>query len=255
MDILILKIGGKLIASEALLDEQLDQFVRHKGAKLLVHGGGVLGDQMLKKTGVPSGMSEGRRITSPECLEILTMVYSGLSQRIAAKLVAKGLTPLCLSGSSGFLLEAQKRSVDTFDFGEVGDLVRLRSDLLVSLLHQGFIPVISPLTCDCKGHLLNTNADAIGGFIASSLSRSGHKVSLSLSFELNGILSDIDDSGSQIPVLNFETYQRMLKNGQLSHGILPKTQEGFLAKNAGVCQVTVGKFRSECDGMPTRLEV
>lgn len=109
-------------------------------------------------------MVGGRRITDVDMLRVVTMVYGGLvNKNIVAGLQALGINALGLTGADMNLMRSDKRPVGEVDYGFVGDVKEVNADLLASLIHQGIVPVLAPLTHDKQGHMLNTNADTIAG--------------------------------------------------------------------------------------------
>ena len=160
----IVKIGGKVIDDETSLDSFLQDFARLNGPKILVHGGGKIASDLGKKMGIEPVYHEGRRITDLPTLDLVTMVYGGLvNKKIVAKLQSLGENALGLTGADGNLLPAHKRPVRDIDYGYAGDIEanEVNGPAIASLLDAGFTLVLSALTHDQQGHMLNTNADTI----------------------------------------------------------------------------------------------
>ena len=136
-----------------------------------MHGGGKLATQFAEKLGIASKMIGGRRITNEQSLEVITMVYAGLTNKnIVAKLQSEGCNALGLSGADGNAISAHKRPVTTIDYGFVGDVDNVNEGLLSHLLTLGLTPVFCAMTHNGKGQLLNTNADTIASELAIGLS-------------------------------------------------------------------------------------
>ena len=155
----VVKIGGNVIEDEKALETFLSTFSKLDGLKILVHGGGKLATQLAAKLGVASKMVDGRRITDAETVDIISMVYGGLAnKKIVAKLQAKGINALGLSGADGNTLQAHKRPVKEIDFGFVGDIDGVNSGLLAHFLTLQLTPIFCAISHDGKGQLLNTNA-------------------------------------------------------------------------------------------------
>jgi len=119
----IVKIGGNVIENTSELSKFLLYFSKIEGPKILVHGGGKLATQLAAKLGIESKMVNGRRVTDAESLEIITMVYGGLTNKnIVASLQANDTNAIGLSGADGNAIQAHKRPVKEVDFGFVGDI-------------------------------------------------------------------------------------------------------------------------------------
>ena len=161
-DLHIIKMGGKLIDNEIILGELLTSFANIKGDKILVHGGGKSGSEMLERLSIPVKYHEGRRLTDIDTLEVVTMVYAGiLSKTIVGYLQALNCNAIGLSGCDNNIILAEKRMSTDIDYGYAGDIISINVDKIDQLIHIGCVPIINPITHDGKGLLLNTNADTI----------------------------------------------------------------------------------------------
>lgn len=235
----IIKVGGKVVEEEQSLELLLDDFSTIAGAKVLVHGGGRLATKMAEKLGVESKMVNGRRITDSETLKIVSMVYGGLvNKNIVAKLQKRRVDALGLTGADMNVVRSVKRPVAEIDYGYVGDVVEVNGQLLASLLEQGVVPVMAPLTHDGEGSLLNTNADTIASEVAIALS-AYFDVQLVYCFEKKGVLLDEAQEESVIPLLTPEVYRTYLDEGVITGGMIPKVDNAFFALKSGVKQVTI----------------
>lgn len=158
----IIKVGGKIVEEEASLHKLLTDFAAIEGYKILVHGGGRSATKIAAALGIESRMVNGRRITDADMLNVATMVYGGLvNKNIVVRLQSKGINALGLTGADINIIRSHKRPVKDVDYGFVGDVEQVNGTLLADLIHKGIVPVISPLTHDGNGQLLNTNADTI----------------------------------------------------------------------------------------------
>ena len=166
----IIKVGGKIVEDAESLNHLLADFSAISGHKLLVHGGGRSATKIASQLGIESQMVNGRRITDADTLKVVTMVYGGLvNKNIVAGLQAKGVNAIGLTGADMDVIRSVKRPVKDIDYGFVGDVKQVNAPMLASLLHQGIVPVMAPLTHDGEGHMLNTNADTIAGETAKAL--------------------------------------------------------------------------------------
>src|SRR5688572_26601460 len=196
--VFVIKIGGNIIDNEEKLAAFLSKFASIKEKKILVHGGGKLATRLAEELNIPQQLVDGRRITDAETLKIVTMVYAGLvNKNIVAQLQAKGVNAIGLSGADGNSIQAVKRTVKDVDYGFAGDVQQINEKFFHSLLELDISPVVSPITYDKTGQLLNTNADTIAQELAKTLS-SQYQVQLVYSFEKSGVLLDVNNESSLI---------------------------------------------------------
>ena len=240
MKVQVVKVGGQVAEDPVQLQALLKGFAAMEGPKVLVHGGGREATALAGKLGIPVQMVEGRRITDAATLDVVTMVYAGLvNKRLVAQLQALGVNAIGLCGADGALVRSHKRPpVNGIDYGFVGDVDGVNADLLASLLSSGFVPVVSPLTYDGKGSLLNTNADTIASTVATALAGQ-FDVTLTFCFDLEGVL---DASGTVIPQIDAASFETLKTTGALTGGILPKITNALAAVKAGVGAVRIAKY-------------
>lgn len=235
----IVKIGGNVVDNDTFLDQFLKDFSSINGYKILVHGGGKIATEIGKSLGIEAIMVDGRRITDADTLKLVTMVYGGLlNKKIVAKIQANGCNALGLTGADGNVIKGHKRAVKDIDYGFVGDIDNVNGDLLKSLLHQGFTPIMAPLSHDGNGNMLNTNADTIASVIAVEMA-AAFNVQLVYCFELQGVLKDINDKNSIIQDIDFNHYQELKENGVIAKGMIPKMDNSFAAIRSGVSAVRI----------------
>ena len=235
----VIKVGGKIVEEEATLNQLLAVFSAIEGYKVLVHGGGRSATKLAAQLGIESKMVNGRRITDAETLKVVTMVYGGLvNKSIVAGLQAKGVNAMGLTGADMNVIRSVKRPVKDVDYGFVGDVEKVNAELLGSLIRQGVVPVMAPLTHDGQGSMLNTNADTIAGETAKALAEL-FDVTLVFCFEKKGVLSNENDDDSVIPVITPELFQEYVEKGIIQGGMIPKLENSFSAIDAGVSQVVI----------------
>ena len=138
------------------------------------------------------------------------------------------------------IMRSEKRPVAEVDYGFVGDVKEVNADLLATLIKQGIVPVLAPLTHDKKGNMLNTNADTIAGETAKALAKH-FDVTLMFCFEKKGVLLDENDDDSVIPELSWEEFQHYVEEGVIQGGMIPKLENAFQAIDAGVKEVIITK--------------
>ena len=237
--ILVVKIGGNLINNSQILNRFLKSFAKIETKKILIHGGGNQVTKLSKKLNLNVKITNGRRITSIQDLEVATMIYAGsLNKTLVTKLQSFNCNSIGLSGADANLIESVKRPVKEIDYGLVGDIKKINSIFLKNLIDQNLIPVICSITHDKNGQLLNTNADTISSEIAISLSEY-YTVDLIYCHEKNGVLSNPNDDNSTFDKLNEKEFNNYLELKIISNGMIPKLTNSFYALNNGVKSVKI----------------
>lgn len=235
----IIKIGGNVIDNAQKLTQFLGNFANLKGKKILIHGGGKVATQLADRLGLEVKMHQGRRITDQSMLDVVLMVYGGLiNKNIVSQLQSFACNSIGLTGADMNLIRAEKRPVREVDYGLVGDVKQVNAKALSDLLENGYVPVIAPLTHDGQGSMLNTNADTIASEIAVAMSKS-YETNLLYCFEKKGVLRDVNDENSVIPLLNEEKYSQYLAQNIIFAGMIPKLDNAFAALKKGVAQVII----------------
>ena len=239
----VIKVGGAIVEDTERLAQLLDRFAALPGQKVLVHGGGRRATKVASALGIESKMVEGRRITDADMLEVVTMVYGGLvNKNIVAQLQSRGVNAVGLTGADMNVIHSHKRpKKDGVDYGFVGDVDKADGHCLLSLIRGGLTPVMAPLTHDGMGHILNTNADTIAAETAKALAREGASTTLVYCFEKAGVLADPDDEGSVISTINHDEFVKLVANGTISGGMIPKITNALAAVDAGVERVIITK--------------
>lgn len=235
----LIKVGGKIVEEPDTLQQLLRDFSSIESHKVLVHGGGRSATKIASQLGIESQMVNGRRITDAEMLKVVTMVYGGLvNKNIVAGLQSLQVNALGLTGADMNIMRSDKRPVKDVDYGFVGDVKEVNADVLASLIQQGIVPVLAPLTHDKQGHMLNTNADTIAGEAAKALAKY-FDVTLMFCFEKKGVLLNEDDDESVIPEIDRASFQKYVAEGIIQGGMIPKLENAFQAIDAGVKEVII----------------
>lgn len=235
----LIKVGGKIVEEPDTLQQLLRDFSSIEGHKVLVHGGGRSATKIASQLGIESQMVNGRRITDAEMLKVVTMVYGGLvNKNIVAGLQSLQVNALGLTGADMNIMRSDKRPVKDVDYGFVGDVKEVNADVLASLIQQGIVPVLAPLTHDKQGHMLNTNADTIAGEAAKALAKY-FDVTLMFCFEKKGVLLNENDDESVIPEIDRASFQKYVAEGVIQGGMIPKLENAFQAIDAGVKEVII----------------
>ena len=235
----IIKVGGQVVEDPDTLAALLAGFACLDGLKALVHGGGRAATRIASQLGIESRMVAGRRVTDEAMLNVVTMVYGGLvNKTVVARLQSMGVNALGLTGADLNYMLSDKRPVKDVDYGFVGDVRRVDSEILADLVRRGVVPVLAPLTHDGRGNMLNTNADTIASEAATAFARH-FDVTLTFCFEKKGVLSNPDDEESVIPQIDRELFARYVADGTIQGGMIPKLENAFAAIDSGVSRVVI----------------
>ena len=249
----LVKVGGKVVEETTSLHDFLARFLKLEGLKVLIHGGGRSATTMASRLGLEAKMVDGRRITDAAMLEIVTMVYGGLvNKNIVATLQSMGANAIGLTGADLNYMQSAKRPVREVDYGFVGDVTHVRTTELNLLIDRGIVPVLAPLTHDCKGQLLNTNADTIAAEAAIALS-ARYETELVYCFEKPGVLRDAEDDCSLINCLTYHQFKELQAAGAIHTGMIPKLDNSFDAIKRGVSRVRITNIAGLQSGGTTLL--
>ncbi len=236
----VIKIGGNIIDNEEALSKFLTDYASLNAKKILIHGGGKVATDISAGLGIEAKMVEGRRITDAETLKIVTMVYGGLiNKRVVAALQSKNCNAIGLTGADANCIKSKKRPVKNgIDYGFVGDVENVDSEILHGLIKLGLYPIIAPLSHDGEGNMLNVNADTMASVTSVALSNL-FEVHLIYCFELKGVLENFEDKNSVILEITPSKYAGLKEKGIISKGMIPKLDNSFDAISAGVSSVRI----------------
>jgi acetylglutamate kinase len=235
----VIKYGGAAQVEDALKDSFAQDVVllNFIGIKpIIVHGGGPRISQTMKSMGKVPTFIEGQRVTDRETMDIVEMVLGGLvNKEIVALINNHGGKAVGLSGKDGGLIRAKKKYLrkktngedELLDIGMVGEVESVDPDILAALEQGGFIPVISPIGAGKKGETFNINAD----YVASSVAAALKAEKFILLTDVQGIK---DKKGNIISTVNRKETKKLIDNGVISGGMLPKVQACTRALEAGV---------------------
>jgi len=249
--IFVLKAGGEVFTSDEATRHLLEQvaLLHQVGVRVvLVHGGGPQSTELANALGVPTQMVGGRRVTDRQTLDVSTMVLNGtVNTRILAACRDLHLPAVGISGVDAGLIRAHKRppvqveghAGGPVDFGFVGDIDSVNTDVVRAQLENGMVPIVSPLSADENGTVLNINADTVAAALATSLGAS----KLILTMGAPGILEDRHDPSSLVSYLDLEDLQELRANGSLAEGMLPKARAIEAAIKGGVPRVHLISYK------------
>ncbi len=234
--IIVVKYGGNAMINDELKDAVMGDIVLLSliGIKVvLVHGGGPEITQMLKQVGKESQFVNGLRVTDKETVDIVQMVLAGkVNKNLVNLLHHKGGNAIGLCGIDGHMIEAE---VLNPELGYVGEITKVNVQPITDLLEKGYIPVISTVGCDKDGNVYNINADTAASKIAGIL---GAESLISMT-DIEGILRDKDDPSTLISKICVEDAPKLVEEGVISGGMIPKVECCIDAIKSGVRKVFI----------------
>ncbi len=235
----VIKYGGSAMVSTVLRQKVLEDIalMNFMGINVvIVHGGGKHITEISSRLGIKSEFVNGLRVTDSETMMVTQMVLAGLINKdIVADINLHGSKACGLSGKDGSLILAKKKSDDGVDYGFVGEVVSINSDLLNIMKDNGYISVVSPLGVDENGDSLNINADVVAARIAQEL-KANKVIYLT---DVDGLFMDKDDDTTLISSLDVETCKELKEEGVIAGGMIPKIDACMKALESGVEKVHI----------------
>lgn len=240
--IIVIKYGGNAMVSEELKQQVMQDIVLLWliGIKVvLVHGGGPEITDTLKAVGKETKWVDGLRVTDKETAEIVQMVLAGkINKSLVNLLETKGGKAMGISGIDGQMIKAE---VKDERLGFVGKITDVNVEPINDLLEKGYIPVVSTIGCDNQGNVYNINADTAAAFIAGQLNAER----LITMTDIAGILKDKNDPSSLISHIDTVGIRKLIEDGTISDGMIPKVQCCLDAIDMGVNRVIIMDGRVE----------
>lgn len=247
--VFVIKAGGEVFADPEMTSGLMEQvgILHQVGIRVvLIHGGGPQSTELAQALGIDTTFVDGRRVTDEDALNVTTMILNGqINTRILATCRDLGIPAVGISGVDAGLIKAHKRPPverdgDTpVDYGFVGDIDGIDADILNKQLDNGLMPVVSPVSCDESGTILNINADTVAAAIAAELKAE----KLMLATGAPGILEDVSNVSSLISYIDRAELARLRESGSLADGMLPKAAAIDAAIANGVERVHVISYK------------
>ena len=249
---IVVKYGGHAMADEQLKEDFARDITLMKFIGMhpvVVHGGGPQINQVLERMGISPKFVRGMRFTDDQTMDVVEMVLGGkINKSIVAQINHHGGNSVGLTGKDAGLLRAEKLHItyqpdenkppEILDPGLVGTVTSVNSELIKTLSGQGFIPVIAPVGAGSKGETYNINADLVAAKVAGALSASR----LIYLTDVDGI---IDSQNNLVSSVNAQSVRKMIADGTISGGMIPKIEYALDALKNGVEKVQIinGKHR------------
>ena len=240
----VVKYGGS-----AMLDPELQQNVIKDVVMLklvgmqpiIVHGGGKEISKWVGLLGHESKFVEGLRVTDAETMEVAEMVLGKVNKNLVQMIEKLGMKAAGISGKDGNTLVVEKKTVNGQDIGFVGNITEVNTDLIETLLENDFIPVIAPIGLDKEFQNYNINADDAACAVATALGAE----KLAFLTDIEGVYTDYNDKDSLISELTIEHADRLIADGFIGGGMLPKLKNCVDAVKNGVASVHILDGRLE----------
>ena len=226
--IIVIKLGGHAMTDLTAMKSFARDIVLMKQCNvnpIIIHGGGPMINATLAKLNITSSFHEGKRITTEEIMEVVEMVLSGkVNKSIVSALNEQGGKAVGLSGKDSSLIYCEQ---DSPELGCVGKIMEINPEVLTSFIDSDFIPVVAPIGYGNNSKTYNINGDTVAGALASSLSADR----LLLLTDVEGVKSS---EGNLIPQLDPMRAQKLIKDGVISEGMIPKVNTSLDAIENGV---------------------
>ena len=253
----VVKLSGKVTEDKenlASLAEEL-ALLHQVGIRIcVVHGGGKQLNELAEKLGVVQTVIEGRRVTDDDTLELAKMIFRGkINTEILSQFRRRGVKAVGLSGIDGGVVTAEKRppkdvlnketgETKIVDFGHVGDVVKVDTSLLNTMLDSGYLPIVSSLGADDDGRIFNINADTIAAEIAADLGAE----KLILLTDVNGIYLEEGKEGTKLSRLTVANARHMIDSGRATGGMIPKLENliSLLSRGVSSAHIISGTTRN-----------
>ena len=202
---------------------------------IIVHGGGKEISKWIDKVGKKTKFVDGFRVTDKDTMEIAEMVLNKLNKNLVQMVEKLGVKAIGICGKDGGMLKVDKKMPNGNDIGYVGDVKKVDTDIIDTLLENDFIPIIAPIGMDDKGDTYNINADDAACAIAGAI----RAEKLAFLTDVEGVCMNPDDPESLISVLDVNEANKLIDGGVISGGMLPKVNNCINAVNAGVNRVHI----------------
>lgn len=236
--IIVVKYGGSAMVDEELKARVIQDVTLLKlvGFKpIIVHGGGKEISRWVGKVGMKPEFKNGLRVTDEETMELAEMVLGKVNKSLVQLVESLGVRAIGISGKDGRLLSVKKKYANGEDIGFVGDVTNVNADILYDLLEKDFLPIICPVGLDDDNNTYNINADDAACAIAEAV----HAEKLVFLSDIEGVYKDKDDPSSLISELHVHEAEKLISDGYVGGGMIPKLQNCIDAIEEGVNRVHI----------------
>ena len=236
--IVVVKYGGSAMVDHELKKNVIEDVVLLKlvGFKpIIVHGGGKEISRWVGKVGMEPHFVNGLRVTDAETMEVAEMVLGKVNKELVSLVQSLGVKAVGISGKDGGLLQVSKKSSDGEDIGFVGEIRQVTPKILEDLLEKDFLPIVCPIGMDADFQTYNINADDAACAIASAMNAE----KLAFLTDIEGVYKDPKDPASLISELHVHEAQKLITQGNVGGGMIPKLNNCINAIQEGVNRVHI----------------
>lgn len=236
--IIVVKYGGSAMVDEELKKRVIEDVTLLKlvGFKpIIVHGGGKEISKWVGKVGMEPKFINGLRVTDAETMEVAEMVLGKVNKSLVQHVEELGVRAIGISGKDGGLLKVEKKYSDGKDIGFVGEVKEVNAQILYDLLEKDFLPIVCPIGLDDEFQTYNINADDA----ACAIARAMKAEKLAFLTDIEGVYKDPEDPSSLISELWVEEAEKLMAEGYIGGGMLPKLQNCIDAIENGVSRVHI----------------
>ena len=236
--IIVVKYGGSAMVDEELKarviqDVTLLNLVGFK--PIIVHGGGKEISRWVGKVGMKPEFKNGLRVTDEATMELAEMVLGKVNKSLVQLVESLGVRAIGISGKDGRLLSVKKKYANGEDIGFVGDVTNVNADILYDLLEKDFLPIICPVGLDDDNNTYNINADDAACAIAKAMKAE----KLAFLTDIEGVYKDPQDPSTLISELTVSEAHKLVGDGYIGGGMLPKINNCIEAIESGVSRVHI----------------
>lgn len=202
---------------------------------IIVHGGGKEISSMVKRLGMEPKFINGLRVTDEETMDVAEMVLGKVNKSLVQLVESLGVRAIGISGKDGGLLTVEKKYADGEDIGFVGEITDVNADILCDLLEKDFLPIICPIGLDENFQTYNINADDA----ACAIARAMQAEKLAFLTDIEGVYKDPKDPSTLISELAVSEAEKLMEEGYIGGGMLPKLHNCIDAIENGVSRVHI----------------
>lgn len=235
----VIKYGGAALVNEDIKTTLIKDIalMKYVGFKpVVVHGGGKDINKALEAVGIEPKFKDGLRVTDEPTMEIVQQVLAGkINKNITTELCMHGINAVGICGKDAGFMQVKKAMPNGMDIGLVGEVTEVKTDLINTLIDNDFVPVISSIGVDEEGKSYNVNADYAAVAVAGALKAE----KLVFVTDVSGIMIDVNDPDSVISVIKTDEVNKLIDDGTISGGMLPKVQCCMAGVEAGVNNVHI----------------
>ena len=236
--IIVVKYGGSAMLDEDFMTSVIQDITLLKlvGFKpIIVHGGGKAISRHIDRLGMDTKFINGLRVTDDETLDEAEMVLNSVNKKLVQIVEQLGVRAIGISGKDGRLLTVKKKLSEGEDIGYVGEVTKVNTDILLDLLEKDFLPIVCPIGLDENFHGYNINADDAASAIAEAVKAE----KLAFLTDTEGVYMDPDNAASVISEMTVSEAQKLIDDGIIAGGMLPKIKNCMGAIKNGVSRVHI----------------